>query len=131
MSHIHHRGETRLPTPFLTQRTPSGAERREHRAPLGIDRQRLRSIISDRRATLSALETEMVTKCEEAASRAAPRNVRLDDRSTWDRAMWDRYLSAAATLEPDFMPRMLRLHAEIERLERILLLVLAPETRAA
>ena len=61
----------------------------------------------------------------------ASRHVRLDDRSTWDRGMWDRYLSTAAALEPDYMPQMLRLHAEIERLERISLLPAAPEARAA
>ncbi len=67
----------------------------------------------------------------EAAARPAPRHVRLDDRGTWDRGMWDRYLSTAAALEPDYMPQMLRLHAEIERLERISLLPAAPEARAA
>ena len=45
--------------------------------------------------------------------------------------MWDRYLSTAAALEPDYMPQMLRLHAEIESLERISLLPAAPEARAA
>ena len=73
----------------------------------------------------------MVGKCEASAARSAPRNVRLDDRATWDRAMWNRYLSAATALESDYMPRMLRLHAEVERLERLLLLPAAQEARAA
>ena len=96
---------------------------------LGIDRQHLNDLISNRRATLSALEMEMVGKCEEAAARAAPRTVRLDDLGTWDRAMWDRYLSAATTLEPDYIPRMLRLHAEIEQLDQFLIFLALPATR--
>jgi hypothetical protein len=66
---------------------------------LGIDRHHLRAVIAERRAALSAIEMEMVARCEEAAARPAPRHVRLDDRGTWD-----RYLSAATVLEPDYMP---------------------------
>lgn len=131
MTHIHPSGETRVAPPLVSKLTNPGTGRHAHQPTLDIDRQHLNDLISDRRATLSALEMEMVGRCEEAAARAAPRTVRLDDRGTWDRAMWARYLSAAATLEPDYMPRMLRLHAEIERLERIGLLPPAPEARAA
>jgi hypothetical protein len=131
MSHIHSSGETRLAPPFVTHSATPTAARRQSHPSLGIDRQHLRAVIADRRAALSAIEMEMVGRCEEAAARPAPRHVRLDDRSTWDRSMWDRYLSTAAALEPDYMPQMLRLHAEIERLERISLLPAAPEARAA
>lgn len=131
MSHIHPSGETRLAQPFVTRPAGSKDAGRPSRPSLGIDRNHLRAVIAERRAALSAIEMEMVARFEEAASRAAPRHVRLDDRGTWDRRMWDRYLSAAAALEPDYMPQMLRLHAEIERLERILLLPAAPEARAA
>lgn len=130
MSHIEPSGETRLATPFVTRATAAPAAR-QNRPSLGIDRHHLGTAIATRRAALSAIEMEMVAKCEEVAARAASRHVRLDDRSTWDRGMWDRYLSAATTLEPDYMPQMLRLHAEIERLERISLLPAAPEARAA
>ena len=131
MSHIHPSGETRLAPPFVTRSATPPTAQQSRRPSLGIDHQHLRAIIADRRAALSAIEIEMVGKCEEVAARAAPRHVRLDDRGTWDRAMWNRYLSAAAALEPDYMPQMLRLHAEVERLERILLLPATPEPRAA
>jgi hypothetical protein len=131
MSHIHPSGETRLAQPFVTRPAASKDAGRPSLPSLGIDRHHLRAVIAERRAALSTIEMEMVARCEEAAARPAPRHVRLDDRGTWDRGMWDRYLSAATVLEPDYMPHMLRLHAEIERLERILLLPAAPEARAA
>ena len=68
----------------------------------------------------------MVAACENAAARGAARTVRLDDRATWDRAMWQRYLDAAARLEPDYGPAMRRLYLEIDQLERLLALPLAP-----
>ena len=61
----------------------------------------------------------MVGKCEEIAARAAPRRVRVDDRETWDRGMWDRYLAAAAAIEADYLPGLLRLHGEVKRLQRL------------
>jgi hypothetical protein len=131
MTRIHPGRETRLAPPLVTLPADPPPARQPSRPPLGIDRQYLRDVIAERRAALCALEAEMVSKCEEAAARTAPRGVRLDDRATWDRAMWNRYISAAATLEPDYLPRILRLHAEVDRLERILLLPLAPKARAA
>ena len=131
MSHIHLSGETRLAPPFVTRSVAPPTAQQSRRPSLGIDHQHLRAIIADRRTALSAIEIEMVAKCEDVAARAAPRHVCRDDRGTWDRAMWNRYLSAAAALEPDYMPQMLRLHAEVERLERILLLPATPEPRAA
>lgn len=130
MSRVHPNRETRLAPPFATY-PPTQSTLRPSQPSLGIDHQHLRAIIAGRRATLSAIETEMVTYCEADAARAAPRSVRLDDRGTWDRAMWDRYLSAATRLEPDYMPRMLRLHRELGRLERLLLLPALTDQRAA
>jgi len=72
----------------------------------------------------------MVAVCEQQAARAAGPNVRIDDRTTWDKPMWDRYLAAAANRESDYMPRMLRLLGEIDRFERIMTLTLAPEAKA-
>jgi hypothetical protein len=37
-------------------------------------------------------------------------------------ATWQRYLVAAARLEPDYMPRMRRLQQDIDRFERLLTL---------
>ena len=47
------------------------------------------------------------------------RHIRLDDRTTWDRAAWNRYVGMATRLEPEFMPELLRLIRDIERLERL------------
>jgi hypothetical protein len=131
MTHIHPGGQTRPAPPLVTIQVNSPIPRQPGRPPLGIDRHQLRGVIAARCAALGALEAEMVSKCEEAAAKAAPRGVRLDDRTTWDRAMWERYLSAAAAMESDYLPQMLRLHAEIDRLERLLLLPPAPEAPAA
>ena len=77
MSHIHPSGETRLAQPFVTR---SAAPKDAGRPPaiLGIDRHHLRAVIAERRAALSAIEMEMVARCEEAAARAstAPRSPR-------------------------------------------------------
>ena len=75
--------------------------------------------IAERRASLARLEEGYVAACEEAACRGAPAHVRREDRDTWDHAMWDRYMSAAAALEPTYGPRMRRLYEEIDRLGRV------------
>ena len=90
-----------------------------------LDRDRLHSGIAMRQQTLARLESAMVTVCEQAAARGAARSVSLDDRETWDRTMWQRYLNAAAELERDYGPRMRRLHQEIDRFKRLLALPLA------
>ena len=67
---------------------------------------------------------------EKAAAHGAGRHIRIDDRATWDRAAWNRYITAVTQLEPDFMPEMLRLTREIERLERLVALPAAPSATA-
>ena len=90
-----------------------------------LDRNHLVSGIVSRRGRLADLEAAMAASCEAAAIRGAPRAIRVDDRGTWDRAMWQRYLDAAARLEPDYGPLMRRLLQEIDRLQRLLDLPLA------
>ena len=90
-----------------------------------LDRNHLVSGIVSRRRRLADLEAAMAASCEAAAVRGAPRGIRVDDRATWDRAMWQRYLDAAARLEPDYGPLMRRLLQEIDRLQRLLDLPLA------
>ena len=46
----------------------------------------------------------------------------MDDRETWDRATWDRYLAAASEHEPDYMPRIRRLLGEITNIDKLLAL---------
>ena len=91
-----------------------------HPAHRRLDRNGLRAGIARRRLALAGLEAGLVAACEKAALRGAPRAVRSDDRGTWDRATWQRYLAAAARFEPAYGPRMRRLLCEIDRLARLL-----------
>jgi hypothetical protein len=92
-----------------------------------LDRNILRHGIAARRQRLAELETSMVDACERAAMRGACRTVRTDDCKTWDKAAWQRYLEAAARLEPDYLPQMRRLLRDIDRFERLLTLPMAAE----
>ena len=118
----------------MTTLTPTGAGTAAppamtgHREPLTpkqpaparhLDRSHLATGITNRRRQLADLEAAMASACEAAAARGA-RGVRIDDRGTWDRVMWQRYLDAAARLEPDYGPLMRRLLQEIDRLQRLL-----------
>ena len=87
-----------------------------------LDRGGLRAGIDQRRLTLADLEAALATACETAAARGAARTVRIDQRETWDHATWQRYLDAATRLEPEYGPRMRRLFAEIDQLERLIAL---------
>jgi hypothetical protein len=95
-----------------------------------LDRNILRHGIAARRRRLAELETSMVEACERAAVRGARRNIRIDDCKTWDKAAWQRYLEAAAGLEPDYMPQMRKLLRDIDRYERLLTLPIAAEPAA-
>ena len=88
-------------------------------ASLGIDLDRLRDTIARRRSLIVLIETEWVATCERRAARNAGRAIRVDDRETWDRAMWDRYLAAAAATQAGYLPRLRRLYAEVARLEQL------------
>ncbi len=100
------------------------------RFQLLLDGGRLREAIAVRRQRLAEREAELVAACEKAAAHGAGRHIRIDDRATWDRAAWNRYVDAATQLEPDFMPEMLGLIREIERLERLVAIPAAPQTSA-
>jgi len=84
-----------------------------------LDRSQLREAIAVRRQRLAEREADLVAACERAVARGAGRHIRVDDRATWDRAAWNRYVETAKRLEPEFMPEMLRLIGEIERLEHL------------
>jgi hypothetical protein len=91
-----------------------------------LDRDRLEAGIASRREQLAHLEAQMVADCEAAAAKAAPRAARIDDRETWTMPMWDRYVSAAARLDPTVGRRMHRLSLEIQQLQHLLDLPAAP-----
>jgi hypothetical protein len=119
----------------MTHSTPGGAGLRIASAmpsstpvsPRHLDRNILRHGIAARRHRVAELETSMVEACERAAVPGACRNVRVDDRKTWDKAAWQLYLEAAARLEPDYLPQMRRLLRDIDRFERLLTLPMAAE----
>jgi hypothetical protein len=90
-----------------------------------IDRTRLEAGIASRREQLAQLEARIVADCEAAAAKVAPRTARLDDRDSWTTPMWDRYVSAAATLDPAIGRRLHRLSREIQQLQRLLDLLTA------
>ena len=95
------------------------------------DRSRLRSALLDKRSTIASLETAWVAAAETDAAVGRARAVRMDDRDTWDRATWDRYLAAASKHEPDYMPRITRLLGEIANIERLLALPCGTAARVA
>ena len=121
MTHMTPRGDPPIAPPSLsaTRFEPS------------LDRGRLREAIAARRQRLAEREADLVAACEKAVAHGAARHVRLDDRTTWDRAAWNRYIGTAMQLEPDFMPEMLRLTRDIERLERLVALPAASQASAA
>ena len=121
----------------MTHVTPGGGPPVALRAPAAtgfqpsLDRSRLREAIAVRRQRLAEREADLVAACEKAVAHGAGRHIRLDDRATWDRAAWNRYVGTATDLEPEFMPEMLRLIRDIERLERLAALPAASQASAA
>jgi hypothetical protein len=87
-----------------------------------LDPEKIRCRIAQHRVRLAELEASLVAACEAAAARHRASGVRVEDRATWDRPMWQRYLDAATILEPDYGPRMRDLLRDIDRLERLLAL---------
>ncbi len=78
------------------------------------------------RAEFARLESELVAACEVAAGHGCRDGLPPADRGAWDHTTWHRYLAAARGLEPEFGPRMRRLHGEIERLENEAAALAAP-----
>ena len=95
-----------------------------------LDRRGLRDSIASRRQRLLDVEAALVAACEREAARGHGSAVRMDDRETWDRPTWNRYLAAAANLDPEYGPEMRRLLREIDQLTRLTDLPVAMETAA-
>ena len=121
----------------MTHMTPGGDPPVASQTPAttgfqpSLDRSRLREAIAVRRQRLAEREADLVAACEKAVAHGAGRHIRLDDRATWDRAAWNRYVGTTTQLEPEFMPEMLRLIRDIERLERLAALPAASQASAA
>ena len=65
-----------------------------------LDRSRLREAIGVRRQRLAEREADLVAACEKAVAHGAGRHIPLDDRTTWDRAAWNRYVGTASNSNP-------------------------------
>jgi hypothetical protein len=74
--------------------------------------------IARRKAQAAHIETEIILSCENAASRCCPKRQLPSDRSKWDQATWNRYLSEATKMEHSFGAHLRRIAREIEMLER-------------
>ena len=127
MTHFTPGGGPQVAVPPLVSRPQASATAR---AP-SLDRNRIREAIAVRRQRLAEREADLVAACEKAVVHGAGRHIRLDDRATWDRAAWNRYVGTATRLEPEFMPEMLHLVRDIERLERLAALPAASQASAA
>jgi len=113
MTHLTPGGAARSPAALVSgSRFPTAP-------PLGIDHERLEEAIIRRRTQIALIESEWVSICEQRAAHHASHQVRLDNRETWDRAMWNRYLAAAAETEKNYLPRLRSLYNGIARLERL------------
>jgi hypothetical protein len=87
--------------------------------PIAVDPRRILSAIQDKRAEVANLEADWAAASERAAARSLGGLGRLGDRETWDRATWNRYLAAAAEGQDLYLPRLRRLYAEVDCLERL------------
>ena len=89
-------------------------------APIGLDPRHIRAVIVAKRAEIANLEADWAAASERAAARSVGCIGRLGQRETWDRSTWSRYLAAAAENQDLYLPRLRRLYAEVQRLERLL-----------
>ncbi len=123
MTHVTSRAAFRLSPPAVLS---------AERAPaLAGNRTALRDALAAKRATMAALEAEWVSASETDLRRNATGRIRIDDRGTWDKITWDRYLTAATAHEPDYKPRIMRLLREISSLEALLQMPAAVAASAA
>jgi hypothetical protein len=99
---------------------PGASPRSLSTTPLLGDRSRLTAALATKRAAVAELEAAWVAAAEAAIIRHIGGSVRIDDRATWDKATWLRYLAAAEQQEPEFKPRLKRLLTEIDSLEKLL-----------
>jgi hypothetical protein len=84
------------------------------------NRAALRDAIAAKRAQMACLEAAWVVAAETDIARHLGHAICIDDRGTWDKPTWSRYLAAAEAHEPAFKPRIRRLLDEIASIERLL-----------
>jgi hypothetical protein len=107
-------------SPSQTARRPAPSVKPSSRnlPPLAGNPTRLHRALATKRAAIAALEAAWVAAAESDAARSAARNVRMDDRTTWDKPTWARYLAAAAAYQDRYLPRLRKLYSETARLEQ-------------
>ncbi len=88
--------------------------------PLIGNQHSLQEALIGKRAQVAQLESAWVAAAEDEIARHLSHGARIDDRATWDRPMWDRYLAAARAQEPVFKPHIMHLLDDIGSLERLL-----------
>jgi hypothetical protein len=88
-------------------------------SPIGIAPNLIQATIAEKRAEIAALEADWAATSERAAARSLGGIRHLGPRETWDRSTWTRYLTAATDNQDLYMPRLRRLYAEVECLERL------------
>lgn len=91
----------------------------------------LRTALAKKQALIRRVEADWVADAERETARHIPKHVQIDDRSTWDGPTFARYMSEAERIEPSFKPRLRRLLAEVDALERLLSPSAAPVRHAA
>jgi hypothetical protein len=66
-----------------------------------------------------AVSRSFAASMEPGTARSLRRIGRFGDQATWDRSTWNRYLPAAAENQDLYLPRLRRLYAEVDHLERL------------
>jgi hypothetical protein len=105
------------PSPAARRTAPSVLPSSQPYPLLSGYRAQLDDALTAKRAAIAGLEAAWVAAAETDAARHAARHVRIDDRATWDKSTWVRYLAAAAVHEPRFKPHIMRLLREISSIE--------------
>ncbi len=100
--------------------TASHTTSRPQLPPLIGNLAQLRSALTDKRILIARIEAAWVATAETAITKHLPKHVRIGDRATWDGETYKRYMAEAERIEPKFKPRLRRLLAEIDNLERLL-----------
>ena len=113
MTHIRHQRGERAAHPCAPHALSIG------QAPIGSDPRLIQATIAEKRGEIAALEADWAATSERAAARSLGGIRHLGPRETWDRSTWTRYLTAATDNQDLYMPRLRRLYAEVERLERL------------
>ncbi len=91
---------------------------RDPRPMTAIDPIQLERVLAEKHAEIIAIENEWTAKAEQSTARALGLP-ELGDRQAWNRTTWNRYLSAATAFQDNYLPKLMRLNVEMERLTKL------------